>query len=80
MKLIEVTMPKWGMTMEEGTVTEWLVKVGDRVEKGQILANIETEKASAELESPVMGVIQRIDVPVGEETEVGIPLCVIAEE
>ena len=79
MSLMEVKLPKWGLTMEEGTISEWLVSVGDTVEVGQVLANVETEKVTTALESPVAGVVQSIDVPVGEDVEVGTVLCVLAE-
>jgi len=79
MSLVEVKLPKWGLTMEEGTVSEWLVSVGETVEAGQVLANVETEKVTTALESPVVGVVQRIEVPQGEDVAVGKVLCVIAD-
>lgn len=79
MSVVEVKLPKWGLTMEEGSVSEWLVSVGERVEAGQVLANVETEKVTTALESPVAGVVQRIDVLEGEDVSVGTVLCVIAE-
>ena len=42
MNLVEVKLPKWGLTMEEGSITEWLVAVGDQVKAGTVLANVET--------------------------------------
>ncbi|GAB3523296.1 hypothetical protein GCM10027575_55480 [Phytohabitans suffuscus] len=64
-------MPKLGMSMEEGTVTEWHVADGDRVEAGQILYTLETDKTANEVPSPLAGVIKLIAVagesyPVGE--------------
>lgn len=78
MSLVEVKLPKWGLTMEEGSISEWLISVGDTVEVGQVLANVETEKVTTALESPVAGVVQSIDVPVGEDVEVGTVVCTIA--
>lgn len=79
MSLVEVKLPKWGLTMDEGTVSEWLVSVGETVEAGQVLANVETEKVTTALESPVAGVVQSIDVPEGEDVAVGTVLCVIVD-
>jgi pyruvate dehydrogenase E2 component (dihydrolipoamide acetyltransferase) len=77
----EVILPKMGLTMEEGTVVEWLVNVGDRVEKGQQIANLETEKVVISLESPKTGVVEKIIVPVGSDAvEVGTILCLIKED
>ena len=74
---IEVKLPKWGLTMEEGMISEWLVSVGEQVEEGQILANVEIEKAMAELEAPVSGVLESILVPIEQEIPVGTILCLI---
>ena len=79
MSVVEVKLPKWGLTMEEGSVSEWLVSVGETVEAGQVLANLETEKVTTTLESPVSGVVHSIEVPEGEDVPVGTVLCVIAD-
>ena len=50
-------MPKTGMAMEEGTIVRWLKKVGDRVSKGEAIAEIETDKVTMELESEVDGTL-----------------------
>jgi len=55
-----VIMPKTGMAMEEGIITEWFVKEGDKVSQGDILAEIETDKSSMELESDCSGTVLRI--------------------
>jgi len=76
----EVTLPKWGLTMEEGTLLSWLKQEGDRVEEGEIIAEIETEKITSELEAPVSGVISKILVEENtEDIPVGTPLCIIDE-
>lgn len=54
---IEVILPKWGLTMEVGTLREWRKSEGDRVEAGEVIAEVETEKITNELEAPVGGVI-----------------------
>jgi len=78
---VEVILPKWGLTMEEGTLTEWLVKEGQEVEEGEALANIETDKVSNQLEAPASGVIAKILVEDGtEEIAVGSVLCLIEEK
>ena len=76
----EVILPKWGLTMEEGTLVSWLKEEGDRVEEGEVIAEVETEKITNELEAPVSGVISKILVAEGsEEIEVGTVLCLIDE-
>lgn len=76
----EVILPKWGLTMEEGNLLSWFKKEGDRVEAGEVIAEVETEKIRNELEAPVSGVISKILVAAGtEEIQVGTVLCLIDE-
>ncbi len=68
-------MPSLGADMEAGTVTEWLVKPGDEVHRGDIVATIETEKSTMEIEIFVDGVVEDLVVPVGEQVAVGAVLA-----
>jgi len=77
----EVILPKWGLTMEEGTLVSWLKQEGDRVTAGEVIAHVETEKITNELEAPVSGVIRQILVAADtEEIPVGTPVCIIDED
>jgi pyruvate/2-oxoglutarate dehydrogenase complex dihydrolipoamide acyltransferase (E2) component len=71
----EVTMPKYGMTMQEGTISGWEVAAGDHVEEGQPLAGVSTEKVDEDIEAPVSGTVTEILVEQGETVEVGTVLC-----
>ncbi|APY10542.1 pyruvate dehydrogenase complex dihydrolipoamide acetyltransferase [Seonamhaeicola sp. S2-3] len=77
---IVVNMPRLSDTMEEGTVASWLKKVGDKVEEGDILAEIETDKATMEFESFNEGTLLYIGVQEGETTKVDELLAIIGEE
>jgi len=78
---IELKMPALSPTMEEGTLAKWLVKEGDAVSSGDILAEIETDKATMEFEAIDEGVIAKILVPEGtDEVKVGTVIALIAEE
>jgi 2-oxoglutarate dehydrogenase E2 component (dihydrolipoamide succinyltransferase) len=72
-----VKLPKFGLTMEEATINEWLIGVGEAVEQGQTLATIDSEKVTMELPSPVGGVVAEYLVQVGDTVPVGSPLAVI---
>lgn len=76
---INVTMPKWGLTMKEGKVTKWYKSEGDPVHKGEDLFEVETEKITNRAESPGSGTLFQIVVPVGTTVPVGTILAVIAE-
>lgn len=77
---VEVIMPKWGLTMEYGTMGPWRKQEGERVTAGEVIAEVATEKITNELEAPVSGVLAKILVPEGaEEVPVGTPLCIIEE-
>ncbi|MEO9952797.1 pyruvate dehydrogenase complex dihydrolipoamide acetyltransferase [Nonlabens sp.] len=75
-----VNMPRLSDTMEEGVVAAWLKKVGDKVEEGDILAEIETDKATMEFESFQNGTLLHIGVQEGETAPVDQLLCIIGEE
>ncbi|MDG1778933.1 MAG: 2-oxo acid dehydrogenase subunit E2 [Flavobacteriaceae bacterium] len=77
---IVVNMPRLSDTMEEGTVASWLKNVGDRIEEGDILAEIETDKATMEFESFNEGTLLHIGVQEGETTKVDELLAIIGEE
>lgn len=74
---IEVLLPQWGMGMSEGTVVGWKKLIGERVEEGEVLAEIESEKATQELESPASGVLVEIVVPEGQEAKVRSVLAIL---
>ncbi len=75
-----ITMPRLSDTMEEGTVAKWLKKVGDKVEEGDILAEIETDKATMEFESFHEGTLLHIGIQEGEGAPVDSLLAIIGEE
>jgi pyruvate dehydrogenase E2 component (dihydrolipoamide acetyltransferase) len=76
-----ITMPALSPTMETGTLARWLKAVGDAVKPGDVLAEIETDKATMEVEAIDEGVLTQILVPDGtEEVKVGTPIAVIAGE
>ena len=77
---VVVNMPRLSDTMEEGTVASWLKKVGDKVEEGDILAEIETDKATMEFESFNEGTLLHIGVQEGETTKVDQLLAIIGDE
>ena len=78
---IEILMPALSPTMEEGTLAKWLVKEGDTVKSGQVMAEIETDKATMEFEAVDEGVIGRILVAEGTSgVKVNTPIAVLVEE
>lgn len=76
-KTIEFAMPKLGHLMEEGKVGAWHKQPGDRLTKGDVLLEVETDKAVVEVECPLDGVLARLLVPAGETALVGAPLALI---
>jgi len=60
MTLKYVTMPKWGIEMQRGTLSEWHVAEGDEITKGQLLALVETDKINNELEADMDGVVHKL--------------------
>ena len=78
---VEILMPALSPTMEEGTLAKWLVKVGDKVKSGQILAEIETDKATMEFEAVDEGIVGRLLVAEGTAgVKVNTPIAVLVEE
>ena len=76
----EITMPRLSDTMEEGTVARWHKKEGEPVEAGDLLAEIETDKAIMEFEAPEGGVLLKIVVPEGQPVAVGAPIAYVGEK
>lgn len=74
---VKVVMPKWGTGMNEGTIIKWLKGVGDRVEAGEMLVEIETSKSTQEMEAPASGTVTEILLPEGEEAEVRTHIATI---
>ena len=77
---ITVTMPRLSDTMEVGTVVQWHVKEGDKVSPGDVLADIETDKATMELEAFDEGTVAKLAASQGQAVNVGDPIVIIAEE
>src|SRR5215208_1443244 len=75
----QVTMPILGLTMEEGTITEWLKHEGDTVAKEEPLFVVETDKSAVEVPAPADGVLSQIIVQVGQTVAVRTPIAVIAQ-
>ncbi|NKQ51826.1 2-oxo acid dehydrogenase subunit E2 [Amycolatopsis sp. K13G38] len=78
--MAEFRMPSLGADMTEGTVLEWLVKPGDTVHKGDVVAVVDTAKAAVDVECFASGRIGELLVPEGEKVPVGTPLATITDE
>ncbi|MCX7795012.1 MAG: 2-oxo acid dehydrogenase subunit E2 [bacterium] len=76
----EFVMPKLGMTMEEGTITKWLKKEGEKVEKGEPIVEIMTDKVNMEVESPYDGTLLKIIAKEGDVVPILQPIAIIGEE
>jgi len=79
MAITKVVMPKLSEAMEAGRVLRWLKREGDSVSGGEVIAEIETDKADIELEAFGTGVLRRIMIPAGEQAPVGSLIAVIAD-
>jgi pyruvate dehydrogenase E2 component (dihydrolipoamide acetyltransferase) len=78
---LQITMPALSPTMEEGNLAKWHVKAGDKIEPGQVIAEIETDKATMEVEAVDEGVIAEILVPEGSQgVKVNTPIATLAGE
>ncbi|GAA0602273.1 pyruvate dehydrogenase complex dihydrolipoamide acetyltransferase [Paenochrobactrum glaciei] len=78
---IKITMPALSPTMEEGNLSKWLVKEGDKVSSGDVIAEIETDKATMEVEAVDEGVVAKLMVPAGTEgVKVNAVIAILAEE
>jgi 2-oxoglutarate dehydrogenase E2 component (dihydrolipoamide succinyltransferase) len=75
---IDVTMPQMGVSVSEGTIVEWKVGIGDRVEMDQTVCEISTDKVETDVPSPVAGTVMEIVVPVEETVPVGTVIARIA--
>jgi pyruvate dehydrogenase E2 component (dihydrolipoamide acetyltransferase) len=75
----DVVMPQMGESITEGTLTKWLKKVGDKVERDEPLFEISTDKVDAEIPSPAAGTLQEIKVAEGATVQINTVVCVIAE-
>jgi pyruvate dehydrogenase E2 component (dihydrolipoamide acetyltransferase) len=74
-----VTMPKWGIEMQEGTVTAWQFELGRHVNKGDALLDVETEKIVNSVESPASGTLRRILAPTHDTLPVGALIAVLSD-
>jgi pyruvate dehydrogenase E2 component (dihydrolipoyllysine-residue acetyltransferase) len=77
---IEIVMPKLSDTMEEGKILKWLKNVGDKIEIGDIIAEVETDKADMEMEALDAGVLAELRVQEGEAAPVGAVIAVLSED
>ncbi len=78
MSVTPIILPKLGLTMDEGRLVAWLKKEGDRVEEGEILFEVETDKATMEVESPVAGYVRRLLAAAGDEIPVTQVIALIS--
>lgn len=76
----EIRMPQLGLTMEEGTITKWIKQVGDKVNVGDVLVEITTDKLSSEIESETAGVLLKIVAQEGEDIPVKGLIAIVGEE
>jgi 2-oxoglutarate dehydrogenase E2 component (dihydrolipoamide succinyltransferase) len=73
----EVKIPKWGLTIETMTILSWLKGVGDEVEKGEPICEVETDKAESEIESPEAGRVVELVAQEGDECTVGQVIAIL---
>jgi pyruvate/2-oxoglutarate dehydrogenase complex dihydrolipoamide acyltransferase (E2) component len=79
-RVTKINLPKSGMGIEEGTIARWLKAVGDKVERGEVIVEVETEKALQEVEAPASGTLVRILISEGQTTPINTALGEIEED
>lgn len=77
---VSVEIPNVGMGVTEATIVNWLKAVGDRVEAGEAIVEIETAKSTVEVEAPAAGTLWEILAQVDDEVEVGVAIATIEED
>jgi pyruvate dehydrogenase E2 component (dihydrolipoamide acetyltransferase) len=77
---IEITMPRLSDTMEKGTIVKWHVAAGDSIESGDVLADVETDKATMEMQAYDDGTMASIEIGEGQAVEIGTVLAIMTEE
>lgn len=77
--MTEIQMPRLSDTMEEGVIAAWRKKVGDSIERGEVVADIETDKAIMELEAFDAGVLEKLLVEEGQTVPIGTPIAVVGD-
>src|SRR5512135_2040132 len=75
----EINMPRLSDTMQEGTITRWLKKPGNEIKRGDVLAEVETDKANMEIEAFDNGILQQIMVKEGETAPIGQVIAVLGQ-
>ncbi len=75
-----INMPKLGFDMAEGVLVRWVKQIGEQINKGDVLAEIETDKATVEVESPASGVVLQFIVEQGDVVPVNAPIAVVGQE
>jgi pyruvate dehydrogenase E2 component (dihydrolipoamide acetyltransferase) len=75
--MMDVIMPKWGMTMQEATISCWLKAEGDAVENGEPIVEVETDKVQAAIEAPIAGTLTQQAAAVGDAVRVGALVAII---
>jgi pyruvate dehydrogenase E2 component (dihydrolipoamide acetyltransferase) len=75
-----INMPKLGFDMAEGVLVRWVKQIGENINKGDVLAEIETDKATVEVESPASGVVLQFIVEQGDVVPVNAPIAVVGQE
>lgn len=80
MARVPIEMPKLGYDMESGRITRWLKKVGDRVKRGDVIAEVETDKTTVEMEATADGVLVEIVGAADEDVPVGAPIAYLAQD
>lgn len=73
-------MPKWGVTMESGQITEWRVKPGDAVKEGDVIGVVSTDKIDIDFESPADGLIAALLAEEGDDVDCGADVLVLADD
>ena len=74
---VELTIPKTGMGIAEGTIQKWLKAEGEAIVKGEVLVEIETAKALEEVEAPISGVLKKVVVAEAESADVGTVIALL---
>ncbi|WP_338011149.1 biotin/lipoyl-containing protein, partial [Saccharopolyspora erythraea] len=77
--MTDIQMPRLSDTMEEGVIANWRKQVGDKVNRGDVVAEIETDKALMELEAYDDGVLEKVLVGEGETVPIGTPIAVLGD-